>query len=101
MAMRDFPWFKSYPEGIPHEIGPYEHSSLIDLFDEACEKYADRVAFENMGVRLSFKDLHRKATAFAAYLQQDLGLRKGDRIRLLRSPGPLPLAWRPPALGQK
>ncbi len=80
--MRDFPWYKSYPEGMPHEIGPFEHDSLIDLFDAACVKYADRTAFENMGVRLSFKALHTKATAFAAYLQQELGLKKGDRIAI-------------------
>lgn len=80
--MHDFPWYKSYPEGIPHEIGPYEYSSLIDLFDDACEKYAEQTAFENMGVRLTFKALHTKATAFAAYLQQELKLKKGDRMAI-------------------
>ena len=80
--MRDFPWYKSYPEGIPHDIGAYEYNSLIDLFDTVCVKYGERTAFENMGVRLTFKELHVKATSFAAYLQQGLGLKKGDRIAI-------------------
>lgn len=80
--MTDFPWFKNYPAGIPHEIGDYEYSSLVDMFDTTCEKYADQVAFENFGIKLTFKQLHDHATSFAAYLQGELGLKKGDRIAI-------------------
>lgn len=80
--MQDFPWFKNYPAGIPKEIGPLEYSSLIELFETAANKNADRVAFENMGVRLTFAQVERFSTHFAAYLQQELGLKKGDRIAI-------------------
>jgi len=80
--MKDFPWFAHYPAGIPKEIGPYEFDSLIDLFETACKKYSDRVAFENMGVRLTFADVDRLSTHFAAYLQNGLGLKKGERIAI-------------------
>jgi long-chain acyl-CoA synthetase len=80
--MSDFPWFKSYPPGTPHEIGEYEYSSLIEMFDTCCEKYADRIAYENFGVQMTFSQLHQQATSFAAYLQNDLGLKKGDRIAI-------------------
>lgn len=80
--MPDFPWFKNYPKGIPTEIGPYEYSSLIDMFDSTCERYADRVAFENFGQQLTFGELHKQATNFAAYLQNELGLKKGERIAI-------------------
>ncbi|MCB0493838.1 MAG: AMP-binding protein [Cyclobacteriaceae bacterium] len=80
--MTDYPWFKNYPEGIPHEIGNYEYNSLIEMFDSTCDRYSDRIAFENYGVKITFKELHEKATHFAAYLQGELGLKKGDRIAI-------------------
>jgi long-chain acyl-CoA synthetase len=78
----DFPWFKNYPEGVQHEIKRYDYASLIELFEESCSKYAGKVAFENMGVRLTFADVDRLSRDFAAYLQNDLKLRKGDRIAI-------------------
>lgn len=80
--MTDFPWFKNYPDGIPKEIGDYEYSSLIEMFDTTCNKYADRVAFENYGVQMTFAQLQENANNFAAYLQGELGLKKGDRIAI-------------------
>ncbi|HCR53155.1 MAG TPA: long-chain-fatty-acid--CoA ligase [Cytophagales bacterium] len=80
--MTDFPWFKNYPEGTPKEIGPYEYSSLIEMFDRTCEKYSDQVAFENFGVKMTFRQLNDHVTHFAAYLQEELGLKKGDRIAI-------------------
>jgi len=80
--MQDFPWFKNYPQGTPHEIGAYEYDSLIDMFDTACEKYGDKIAFENFGKQLTFRELQQHVTSFAAYLQVELGLKKGDRIAI-------------------
>ena len=80
--MSDYPWFKNYPEGIPHEIGPYQYQSLIEMFDSCCDRYADKVAFENYGAKLTFRQLHEHATHFAAYLQGGLGLKKGERIAI-------------------
>jgi long-chain acyl-CoA synthetase len=79
---KDFPWFSQYPEGTPKEIGPLPYHNLIDFFQAACTKYADRVAFENMGKQLTFRELDQKSTAFAAYLQHEIGLKKGDRIAI-------------------
>ncbi|MBA4055142.1 MAG: long-chain-fatty-acid--CoA ligase, partial [Marivirga sp.] len=80
--MKDFPWFKKYPEGVAKEIKLYDYNSLIDLFDESIHKFRDQVAFENMGVQLTYGELDVLATNFAAYLQQDLGLKKGERIAI-------------------
>lgn len=80
--MQDFPWFKHYPAGTPKEIGPLEYSSLIELFETAGKKYANRVAFENMGITLTFKQVDELSTHFAAYLQNELGLKKGERIAI-------------------
>lgn len=77
-----FPWQKRYPEGIPNEIGPLEYGSVVELIDVASRKYGDREAFENMGRTLTFAEIDRLSTDFGAYLQQRLGLVKGDRIAI-------------------
>lgn len=80
--MKDFPWFKNYPAGIPHDIGAYEFQSLVELFEACCRKYADRVAFENMGAKITFAEVDKLSTCFAAFLQCELGLQKGERIAI-------------------
>ncbi len=79
---KEFPWFKHYPAGIPNEIGPLEYNSLVELFDAASKRYADRVAYDNLGATITFREVDRLSTAFAAYLQKELGLKKGDRIAI-------------------
>jgi long-chain acyl-CoA synthetase len=79
---RDFPWFNKYAAGTPHEIKLYDYNSLVELFETSCKKYADKVAFENMGVTMTFKEVDDLSLNFAAYLQQELKLKKGDRIAI-------------------
>jgi long-chain acyl-CoA synthetase len=79
---RDFPWFNKYAAGTPPEIKLYDYNSLVELFETSCKKYADRVAFENMGVTMTFKQVDELSLNFAAYLQQELKLKKGDRIAI-------------------
>ena len=80
--MKSFPWFKNYPNGVPQEIKMNEYQSVVHLFDETCKKYGQRVAFENMGARLTYQQVDKLSRDFAAYLQNDLGLKKGDRIAI-------------------
>jgi long-chain acyl-CoA synthetase len=82
VTMKDFAWLKSYPAGTPPEIRLDEYDSVTEIFDESCKKYKNRVAFENMGVQLTFGDVDLLADNFAAFLQNDLGLKKGDRIAI-------------------
>jgi long-chain acyl-CoA synthetase len=80
--MKNYPWLDKYPQGIAQEIKLYDHSSLVELFEISCAKYSNRVAFENMGVRLTYAQVDTFSKNFAAYLQQDLKLKKGDRIAI-------------------
>jgi long-chain acyl-CoA synthetase len=80
--MQDFPWFKNYPEGISQDIDPDKYDSLLSLFDEAFAKYTTRAAYESMGKTLSFSELDKLSSDFAAYLQNDLSLKKGDKIAI-------------------
>ncbi|MBX2970268.1 MAG: AMP-binding protein [Cyclobacteriaceae bacterium] len=79
--MKDFPWIKNYPEGIPADIHLYDYHSLVDLFEKSCKQFADRVAFENMGATLTYAEVDKLSLDFAAYLQS-IGLQKGDRIAI-------------------
>lgn len=76
-------WLKRYPADVPAEISADRYSSLIDLFEQAATRYADRPAFINMGQAMTFRKLEERSRAFAAYLQQGLGLQKGDRVALM------------------
>lgn len=80
--MSTFPWYKSYPTGIPNEVKLYEYDSVTEIFEESCKKYKDRVAFENMGATLTFAQVDEYSRNFAAFLQTKLGLQKGERIAI-------------------
>lgn len=76
-------WLNRYPADVPAEINPDKYQSLIDMFEQAVTRYADKPAFVNMGKTMSFRKLEERSRAFAAYLQQGLGLKKGDRVALM------------------
>jgi len=76
-------WLKRYPEGIPAEINPDEYHSLVEIFDQGCQRFGNRSAYVNMGYAISFAELDAKSRDFAAYLQKTLGHKKGDRIAIM------------------
>lgn len=80
--MKDYPWHKHYPKAVSKEINPDAFASLGDLLDQAFTKYADQPAFVNMDKVFTFAEVDRLSAHFAAYLQQKLGLKKGDRIAI-------------------
>ena len=75
-------WLKSYPPGMPSEIGPLEHSSVGALIKDSCQKFADRPAFTCMGKTLSYRDIDTYTAKVGVWLQS-LGLEKGDRVALM------------------
>lgn len=76
-------WLNRYPADVPADINPDRYLSLVELFEHATTKYADRPAFVNMGEVMTFRKLEERSRAFAAWLQQGLGLKKGDRVALM------------------
>lgn len=75
-------WLKHYPASMPAEINPDSYKNIVQLFEESCKKYSDKVAFENMGVGITYSELDRMAHNFAAYLQNKTDLKPGDKIAL-------------------
>lgn len=76
-------WQNSYEKGVPFEIDPDKYSSLGEVWEEAVTKFKDKPSFHNMGKTLSFKEIDEYSLQFASYLQNNLGLKKGDRIALM------------------
>lgn len=73
-------WSDKRPAGVPNDIDLTEYSSIIDVFERSCKKYADRPAFSNMGETMTYGELDRQSAAFASYLQNHTDLQPGDRI---------------------
>jgi len=80
--MIEKPWLSSYPAGVPANIDLSEYHSIVDLLEQSCEKYQDRMAFYNMGAELSYAELDYLTRNFAASLQ-NMGMQQGDRIALM------------------
>ncbi|MGC9422895.1 MULTISPECIES: long-chain-fatty-acid--CoA ligase FadD [unclassified Vibrio] len=79
----DKPWLSRYPADVPETINPDQYLSLIEMFEQSVHKYADQPAFMNMGSVMTFRKLEERSRAFAAYLQNELKLKKGDRVALM------------------
>ncbi|MGB9494306.1 MAG: long-chain-fatty-acid--CoA ligase [Azonexus sp.] len=75
-------WIKTYPPGVPAEISIDHLDSLVSLFEEACRKYADQVAYISMDREMTYGELDRLSRDFAGWLQS-IGLKKGDRVALM------------------
>lgn len=76
-------WLKSYDAGVPEEIDPDAYASVVALFEEAAETYKDEVAFECFGHKLTYAQVETTSRAVAAYLQNALGIKRGDRVALM------------------
>jgi len=74
---------KSYPSDVPFEIDADKYPSISAMFTKYSTQFSDKTAFINMGASISYEELSVQATAFAAYLQQDLGLQKGDKFAIM------------------
>lgn len=75
-------WLKNYPKGVSPEVDLSKYSSLFDVYEESIRMFGSKKAFTNMGVSLTFSDLDRKVDQFASFLQNELKLKKGDRIAI-------------------
>ncbi|QWL04125.1 long-chain-fatty-acid--CoA ligase FadD [Shewanella indica] len=79
----DQPWINSLPADVPAEIDTSRYASLLEMLESAVNTYADQPAFVNMGATLTYRKLEERSRAFAAYLQNDLKLQKGDRVAIM------------------
>lgn len=79
----EMPWLNHYQEGVAKEINPDAYSSIPELLEESFEKFASKDAFHCMGKTLTYGDMDFLSRKFASYLQNNLGLKKGDRVAIM------------------
>ena len=73
-------WADKYPEGTLQEISYDKYKTVLDVFDNAVSRFADKPAYSNMGRTITYRELNKYSADFAAYLQNHTNLKKGDRI---------------------
>ena len=76
-------WFDNYPPNAEKTIDVTKYESLVEMFEAAVKRHPDMPAYINMGQILTFRKLEERSRAFAAYLQNELRLEKGDRVALM------------------
>jgi long-chain acyl-CoA synthetase len=81
--MNEKVWHKSYEKGVPREVNVEEFQSLADLLESTFTKYSSKPAFTNMGKTMTYEEMREQSQCFAAFLQSDLGLKKGDRLAIM------------------
>jgi long-chain acyl-CoA synthetase len=80
--MEAHPWFNFYPKGVPREIDPNRYSSLVEMYNESFRKFGNLIAYENIGSKITYNQVDKLSMNFASYLQNKLGMKKGDRIAI-------------------
>ncbi len=75
-----FPWLRRYPPNIAWDQ-PIPSETLVDVFDAALARFAERPCLEFMGRRWSYAEIGAQVACVAAGLRQ-LGVAKGTRVGL-------------------
>ncbi|MCJ8169805.1 long-chain-fatty-acid--CoA ligase FadD2 [Atopomonas sediminilitoris] len=73
-------WNGKRAAGVLDQLDMGQYASVVEVFERSCKRFADRPAFSNMGVTLTYAELDRLSAAFAGYLQNHTDLKPGDRI---------------------
>ena len=75
-------WLKKYPKQVATHIDLNQYENILDVFDESVRKFRNKEAFSNFGYSISYNELDVLSGQFASYLQNTLGLKRGDRIAI-------------------
>ena len=76
-------WLKSYPEHVPEELPEAPFRSVRELFEHAFDAWPERPAYTSMGTTMTYRQLDEQSMSFACYLQQVLGLTRGERVAIM------------------
>jgi long-chain acyl-CoA synthetase len=68
---------------MPEEVPTPPWRSVKDLFEHSFAAYPNNAAYTNMGKTLTYADLNELSMRFACFLQQELGLTRGERVAIM------------------
>ncbi|WP_334167201.1 AMP-binding protein [Achromobacter mucicolens] len=75
-------WHKSYPYGVPAEIGTDSATTLVTIIQESFRRFPGKTAYISMGKSITYAELDALTRRFAAWLHAN-GLGRGDRVALM------------------
>ena len=75
-------WYKNYPSAIKPKTNLNKFKSLVEFFENGFTKFPNKVAYENMGKKITFSELDELTKIFSNYLIHNLKLEKGDRFAI-------------------
>jgi long-chain acyl-CoA synthetase len=76
-------WLKQYPKNVAAEIDVHAFNSIAQVLEQSCARFAGKPAYSNLGRTISYAELDRLTRQFAAFLQNTLGLKKGERVAVM------------------
>jgi len=76
------PWIKEYPQGTPPDLQIPSDLSMVDAFNRATEKWADKTAIVFYGNKIKYRELRERVDRLATALSA-MEIKKGDRVGML------------------
>lgn len=76
-------WHKNYDPGVPATVDTSEFRNIPEILEFGFRKFTHRPAFHCMGTTMTFGQIDQQSRRFASYLQNQLGLKKGDRVAIM------------------
>jgi long-chain acyl-CoA synthetase len=80
-AQPERPWLAHYPAGMTWDIDTKAYANVLEVLEEAFQKYAGAPAQENLGYEMSYAELERQSRQLAAFFQAR-GLAPGDTLAI-------------------
>ena len=77
------PWLIHYGSEIPETVDADLYPDIVTMMMEACERFDSRPAFSNFGSQLTYRQVAELSDYFAAWLQQEAEISKGERVALM------------------
>ncbi|AXA33763.1 long-chain-fatty-acid--CoA ligase [Francisella adeliensis] len=75
-------WLNNYPATAQKDIEE-NNETILDLYEKTVIRYPFNIAVSCHEVDFTFTQIDNLATHLASYLQNDLGIKKGDRVAIV------------------
>ena len=76
-------WLSNYPDGLNADIDlTADSGSLVDLLRASFSKFGDRVAYNFLGIDITYRTVDLVSSQLASYLQS-IGLERGDPVAVM------------------
>ncbi|MEX1032743.1 MAG: long-chain fatty acid--CoA ligase [Cellvibrionaceae bacterium] len=83
----DTRYLEYWPKHLPRDIA-LPNVTIWENLDITTRRYADRIAIKFFGNDISYRKLYDDVEALAGWLQQEAGVKKGDRVLLYMQNSP-------------